>query len=224
MLYWHLASDRYFSWFVEGDFLTFGMLPANLESVRWFLAHVGNSIYWLLFLLWFVEQIVVHRSTGKAMPWGKITWILTTAFNWYLGIVYFNSDLAFTVTNVVAHGVPYIVLVFFYVERKKVIRREHRPSLKGRFTSGSWIRLAAMAALILAFATFEEFLWDMLLYRDYAAFFEAIVRYPMAVVDSPIAQAVALALLSVPQTTHYIVDGFIWKRGPKNPHLKAVLS
>ena len=224
VLYWHLASDRYFSWFVEGDFLSFGLLPIDLESVRWVLDHFGNSFYWLLFLCWFAEEVIVHRRTGKAMPWGKITWILTTAFNWYLGIVYFNSDLAFTVTNVVAHGIPYIVLVFFYVERKKVIRHTPRPPRNGRFTRGFWIRSAGMAAAILAFATFEEFLWDMLLYRDYSAFFESISRYPMAVLDSPIAQALALALLSVPQTTHYVVDGFIWKRGPKNPDLKAILS
>ena len=228
VLCWHLTADRYFSWFVDGDFLTLGILPGtlsvNLDAVRWFLAQFGNSIYWLLFLLWFVEEVMVHRRTQTPMPWGKITWILTTAFNWYLGIVYFNSDLAFTVTNVVAHGIPYIVLVFFYVERKKTIRREPGTSLGGRFTRGFWIRVAAMSALILAFAMFEEFLWDMLLYRDYAVFFEALVDYPMAVVGSPLAQAAALALLSVPQTTHYVVDGFIWKRGPKNPHLKAVLS
>ena len=224
IVYWHLISDRYFSWFVDGGFLTFELFSIDRQSVQWILDHLGNSFYWLLFLCWFIEEVVIHKRTGIAMPWGKIAWMLTTAFNWYLGIVYFNSDLAFTVTNVVAHGIPYIVLVLFYVERKKVIKQPSRFSSNDQFTRNFWIRSAGMITLILVFATFEEFLWDMLLYRDYSKFFETILKYPIAVLDNSITQALALALHSVPQATHYIVDGFIWKRSQKNPDLKAILS
>ena len=38
--------------------------------------------------------------------------MVTTALCWGLGIVVFNSDYAFTVTNVIIHGVPYMALVY----------------------------------------------------------------------------------------------------------------
>ena len=39
---------------------------------------------------------------------------ITTALCWHVGIITFNSDYAFTVTNVVIHGIPYLVLVYWY--------------------------------------------------------------------------------------------------------------
>jgi hypothetical protein len=45
---------------------------------------------------------------------GKDVVVITTAVCWYIGIVTFNSDYAFTVTNVIIHGVPYMVLVYWY--------------------------------------------------------------------------------------------------------------
>ncbi len=70
----------------------------------------------------------------------------------------------------------------------------------------------------------EEYLWDMLLFREKGALFAAAFAYPVEVLRAPAAQALALALLSLPQVTHYIVDGFIWKNSERNPGMKALLA
>ena len=55
---------------------------------------------------------------------GKDIVVATTAICWYIGIVVFNSDYAFTVTNVIIHGVPYFALIYFYA-RSVAIDRPH---------------------------------------------------------------------------------------------------
>ena len=49
---------------------------------------------------------------------GKDLVVATTAICWYVGIVALNSDYAFTVTNVIIHGMPYIVLVYWFRNRR----------------------------------------------------------------------------------------------------------
>lgn len=212
VIYWHLNPNRHFSWFVTGDFLQFKLPITVLSSVNFSL----QFIYFGLLLLWIWEEIRFARLAEKAMPWGKILWVITTAGNWYIGIVYFNSDLVFTLTNVVAHGIPYMALIVFYQHEK------HR--ISGKQAIYKKLIPAAVfitgIAFILAFG--EEYLWDALINHDNASFFSWLY-YPDEL--PPVNwQAIALALLSVPQITHYVADGFIWKNSPKNPHLKNLLT
>ena len=76
--------------------------------------------------------------------------------------------------------------------------------------------------LLLAFG--EEYLWDMFLNRDRGALFEWFFAYPLRALQTPIGQALALALLSVPQVTHYVLDGFIRKNNEKNPYLEKIFA
>lgn len=222
IFYWHINSSRAFEWFVQGDFLSIGHWISEFSSINEILPIVnliGTIGYWSLISYWLYGEIKYFSTDKNTFPWGKILWVLTTAVNWFLGIVYFNSDLVFTMTNVVAHGVPYLALVFFYVEKKKVIKIPDYSMSIRKVTMSITVMLAIV--LILAFG--EEYLWDMLLYRDNESFFENILSYPAAQLSSPIGQALALALLSLPQVTHYILDGFIWKSNEHNPYLKKIL-
>ena len=157
---------------------------------------------------------------SRKVPTGKILWLLTTAGNWYLGIVHFNSDIVFTLTNVIAHGVPYIALIFFYIDKKSSIKAPERPASKAQI--GTSILSIMIFSLLLAFG--EEYLWDMFLNRSRSALFEWFFAYPLRALQTPQGQALALALLSVPQVTHYVLDGFIWKNNEKNPYLKKVFA
>lgn len=212
--YWHLADERAFAWFVGGDFFSL----ASLDGTG-LLASAANALYWLIIAAWCTEEIALCRRHAVQVPIGKILWLLTTAGTWYLGIVHFNSDLVFSLTNVIAHGVPYLALVFFYVEKKKGLKAPRRlPALR---LAG---HLSLMLAIVLLLAFGEEYLWDMLLYRERGGLFEALFAYPVRAFESPLGQAVALAVLSVPQVTHYILDGFIWKNNAKNPYLRQVFA
>ncbi len=214
VVYWHLSPQRNFEWFVEGDFFLFNQLIP--QDVFGQITTVGNIMYWLIMIGWMVQEIINDRAN---IPFGKILWTMTTAGNWYIGIVYFNSDLAFTLTNVVAHGLPYMALVFFYVERKKHI--------KGKISALRWKPLArhvvVMLAIVMVLAFGEEYLWDMWLYRDNEAFFGSFMPLTREALNNPWVQAAGIALLTIPQATHYVLDGFIWKGNHKNPYVKKVL-
>ena len=218
VFYWHATDDRAFSWFVAGDFFS---LPAVFGAIPG-LEGIASTLYFGVLALWTAEEVRLGRRAAR-VPWGKVLWLWTTAGTWYLGIVHFNSDLAFSLTNVVAHGLPYVALVFFYVHKKKDLAAPAKEPA-GRPGLPVAAHLAIMGGLILVLAFGEEYLWDMLLYREHGALFEALFAYPVRAFEHPAARAAAIALLSVPQTTHYVVDGFIWKRSPQNPYVPRVLG
>ena len=218
--YWHFAADRSFDWFVSGDFFSLHSLVGIDAEFAGLLGLCGNILYWTIIAAWCIEEIYVSRRHGVEVPVGKMLWLLTTAGNWYLGIVHFNSDIVFSLTNVIAHGVPYIALVFFYIRRKTVIKDSSSPL--SRFQVGANVAFMLIVILFLAFG--EEYMWDMFLYQERGALFEWLFTYPMRVVQSPYAQALVLALLSVPQVTHYVLDGYIWKNNEKNPYLRQVFA
>jgi len=203
ILFWHLDMDRSFSWFVEGDFIQIHMN----SQVLYYINFIGTALYLLILLGWLIEEIIL-----KDVSIPKILWVLTTAGNWFIGIIYFNSDLIFTITNVIAHGVPYMALVIFYQNKKESIKHVKR--------SIPLIATVLIGVFFLAF--FEEYLWDMLVYRDNVELFTSLFSYPFFE-NTQIIQHLGLALLAVPQTTHYVLDGFIWKNNEKNPYLKKAL-
>lgn len=215
VLYWHLTDQRNFSWFVDGDFLNNYQYLSDFPLESIFL--LTNGLYWLFVILWLIQEILLK----SIFLYGKVLWVLTTVFNWYLGIVYFNSDLVFTITNIVAHGIPYLVLILFYVEKKKVIKSEKPSLIINRRKLIARITIMLSIVLILAFG--EEYFWDMLIYRERVQIFESVIPFPVDAFSNRWWQAFGIALLTVPQATHYIIDGFIWKSGDKNPHLKRVL-
>jgi hypothetical protein len=210
VFYWHFANKRKFQWFHSGDFFNFFSFIKFNENT-W---HIFHILYVLIILAWLVEEIYYNHQN---FAWGKNLWILTTAGNWFLGIVYFNSDIAFTLTNVVGHGIPYIVLVFFYVEKKKSLTQS-----KIYF----WLtfkNIAFMFFIIILLAFLEEYCWDWLLNRQKSLFFNLFLNYPTHLIQNHYLQAFFFSLLSIPQVSHYIIDGYIWKNNKKNPYLKKIL-
>jgi hypothetical protein len=104
---WHAEpSARSFAWFVPGDFVALG-------------ARVGawaKAAYAALALA-FVARQLARAASGLEVHPGKLAVVGSTAAAWSVGIVMYDSDFAFTVTNVLAHGVPYYALVWLYGRR-----------------------------------------------------------------------------------------------------------
>jgi hypothetical protein len=219
--YWHISGNRVFNWFIQHDFINIGeqitIYAQQLKPIVEQALPIFNVVYWLILVAWLVEEWLRTKSMNLPLQKGKILWIITTATNWYLGIVFFNSDIVFSLTNVVAHGIPYMVLVLYYVDRKKQIRQ----STDTKTLTEKGLSIGLMLLLILFLAFGEEYLWDMLLYREKQPLFESLISYPIAAATNPFIQAIVLALLSIPQVSHYIIDGYIWK-GKKNPYVKKV--
>ena len=100
VLYWHLNGPRNFNWFIEGDFL--------FIQGQWILPFL-SIVYFLIVGAFLVKegwQLFISR--GFNLPKFAVT--TGTLLSWYFGIVYFNGDMAFTLLNVVSHGIPYMAL------------------------------------------------------------------------------------------------------------------
>lgn len=198
VLWWHAHLPRRFEWFVPEDFLS--GVPAGLVDGLW-------PIYGLILLGFFARQ--VHRGLSEGfVPWGKAWMVASTAACWGVGIVVTNSDWAFTITNVLVHGVPYVAFIW-------VMGRRRSPG----YAAGSlsrWVfqRRAwwVFFGILFGLAYFEEYLWDRLFWMEHSAVFLG----PELQFDAAWTPFL-MALLSVPQVTHYILDGFIWKRPKTAP-------
>ncbi|OYW13062.1 MAG: hypothetical protein B7Z55_17490 [Planctomycetales bacterium 12-60-4] len=143
-----------------------------------------------------------HRGTP-----GKDLVVVSTAVCWHLGIVTFNSDYAFTVTNVLIHGIPYLVLTYWYA------RRIGGPTWLPR-SPGQAVVVFLSTVWLLAYA--EELLWDRTLWHDRNWLFGSGFELEDG-------RALCLALLATPQITHYVLDGFLWRRAG-NPQLNSTLQ
>ncbi|UOR06535.1 hypothetical protein MUN82_05425 [Hymenobacter aerilatus] len=80
----------------------------------------------------------------------------------------------------------------------------------GPWWSGRYgITLFLGVIALLAYA--EEGLWDGLVWREHGSVFGWFQQLP-AVAD-PLTLTLLVPLLALPQMTHYVLDGFIWRRG-----------
>jgi len=186
VLWWHAHLPRPFWWFREGDFVD--GLPAAVGTA-------ALALQFAVLLAWLVTMAATrHLHAGKALL------VAATWAAWFGGIVLAQSDLAFTVMNVGLHGVPYLALTRRYAA--------------GRLADGGYGRLAglvraglpAFVALLLALAFAEEALWNGLVWHEHPTLFGA-----WGVDLSPALLTLVVPLLSVPQVTHYLLDGFVWR-------------
>lgn len=192
IVHWHLTGPHQFNWFVDNDFV-YVRSPIALTIAEW--------IYRIV-LLAYSTIVVVHSIKQRSVNLSKLLLVAGTAISWYAGIVYFKGDLTFTLLNVVSHGIPYISLVWFAGKRKATSQTAASGLLSKLFTP--WL-LPVFVGIILVFAYAEEFLWDQFVWHEHPEIFgmfnitaEHLLRF-------------IVPLLSVPQFTHYVIDGFIWK-------------
>ncbi|MCE9545458.1 MAG: hypothetical protein K8T25_08065 [Planctomycetia bacterium] len=197
LIYWHAHLPRGFWWFMEQDFQP---LPGGLERIA---ESIAAPIYWLALTAYALKSLLAWKR-GKPNP-GKDIVVVTTALCWYLGIVALNSDYAFTVTNVIIHGIPYLVLVYWY----SISRSPTQPTLGGRLRF-----LVVFLATIWLLAYAEELFWDRGIWHERSRIFGGSLHFGPA-------RTWIVPLLALPQWTHYVLDGFIWRR-KSNPDFTLI--
>jgi hypothetical protein len=207
LAYWHAHLPRKFVWFVEGDLLQIG--GARLSGAFGFAYAAAGACY--------VVKEISGLLRGRPPHVGKNLLLLSTALAWYVGIVHYDSDYAFTVTNVISHGVPYVALVWIYCRR-----RWHAPANRSWIATLAQPRwLPAFVGMLIAFALLEQTLWEVLVWTDQPGLFGGR-NHATTIGDSPLL-AFVVALLALPQATHYVLDGFIWKLNDGNADLRRIL-
>lgn len=200
VLWWHANLPRRYHWFVPGDFVS-GLVPDGALAI-------GGAAYVALLGAFGLTQ-AARLATGRRVTLGKVVVVATTAACWGVGIIATNTDWAFTVTNVILHGVPYTAFVWFRAYGAAASRNgAHSTSDPGpRPRARPALPLAAFALALVGFAYAEELAWDRLVWH------EASILFPLpAVALSDAWGRIAVALLAVPQFAHYILDARIWRR------------
>lgn len=191
MIYWTQTS-RKFDWFINGEFSWVPKIDHLLQF--------SEAIYFLILLLFIVKTITNFLRTKKFnIPKNAI--ITGTYLSWYLGIVYFDNDLIFTFLNVISHGIPYIALIYL-----NEIKQKTSSELKWRYVFKSGFGLLLFLSAIAGFAFFEELAWEKLVWKEHFASGFTLENWHFLLVP----------LLTVPQFTHYLLDGFIWKSNKVN--------
>lgn len=207
LYFWHTHVPRRFSWFVAGDVVA-------LAPPAWF-GTVALGAY-VTALAAYALRALVRFARGTPNP-GKDLVVATTAVAWYVGIVASDSDYAFTVTNVFMHGIPYFVLVdasrrgALRDGRAEIVATESAAMPASTATPAStastgrlW-RIGTFVGGLWLVAFLEELLWDRAIWHERAWLFGAGW-------DIGGLELVVVPLLALPQLTHYVVDGFIWRR------------
>jgi hypothetical protein len=198
---WHAELPRAFSWFMPGDFV-------GSPSLRAFVPFAEGLLG--VALAAFVVRQAQIAFFERRVNVGKIVVVATTSLVWWIGIVATDSDFDFTVTNVIIHGVPYVVLLWHYAR--------HRAKAAPRALGSQIVRrgLAAFLGLIVALAFVEEMLWDRWVWHDRTWLFGG-----HAAATSASAQVwlltLVVPLLALPQATHYALDAFLWRRRDAGP-------
>lgn len=168
-----------------------GIIPNYLPAAEIF--------YYLILAVW-LGSTAIQIIKEKKINIPKVAVISGTYISWYFGIVYFNNDLVFTFLNVVSHGIPYMALVFVQEFRqKKTYSETHRQKRRPAILRGLFLFLSVIAVL----AFLEELFWEVFIWHEHI---------PFAFAVSPFWVQFLVPLLVVPQLTHYLLDGFIWRR------------
>jgi hypothetical protein len=196
VIYWHLSGPRNFNWFIENDFLYW-----QSEG----LLKIFTTIYFIVIACYVIKEIVTSiRYRFINVP--KLLIITGTIVSWYFGIVYFNGDMAFTLLNVVSHGIPYMALIWIYGKKNYTQPGKGSGFLRLIF---SRYGVAIFLGLLFLFAFVEEGLWDLGVWQEHKNVFGINDSFSISIPDK--ALSFIVPLLALPQVTHYILDGFIWK-------------
>lgn len=187
MLFWFLNPDRNFNWFVSNEFLQSNQPQISSILFGGYITIFVAYICYILYRLFITKKINIP----------KILLISGTYISWYLGIVHYNNELIFTAFNVVSHGIPYMALVYF---------KEIKPNKKG----SCYIPLFQTKYLVVTFllillglAFLEELIWEITVWEEHFQFPKFYISDYLHFIWIPI--------LTLPQLTHYVLDGFIWK-------------
>ena len=203
ILLWHADPAEAFEWFgAHEDFAV--RVPLQLAN-----AVVGLMI--VTQCIWVLRQLQrILRGEMPSIP--KMVWVVCSWLSWWLGVRVAANFIVATAFINLFHGIPYTALVWWRCSRA--------PDGRARYMR-RWFERSSIVAfygVLLLFALLEEGLWERYVWHSYL---------PGLGVDVETLGAVAVslwvALLSLPQITHYVLDGVLWRMTPANHDLRELV-
>ena len=173
-------------------------------------AWVALGVYLVIYAVHLVRTV---RAGHQLNPM-KYAFLAASYFLWYFTAWHTNSILLYGVAHRIMHGVQYIVMVYFFLDRTKK-QGEARPGLWSRLAGEghlTWFLLAAGAyALLFQFllgSPLDEFGFGVVNFANY----QAIPSFDLPNLGFQGGyELFSLTVLNVYGMTHYYVDSFIWK-------------
>ena len=198
LFFWHCTPNRNFNWFVKNDFIITNSI---------YLRNIPGYLYVAIVSIYMLKEIYQYCKTRNFnLP--KNVLLIGTMVSWYFGIVYFNGDMAFTLLNVISHGIPYMALIWLGII-KQAKHKHNTTKIKFFFSKYRYGFFIFLGSLVLL-AYLEEGLWDGFIWKEHQSIFRIFNELPL--IDNNLILMFLVPLLSLPQSTHYVLDGFIWRR------------
>lgn len=202
VLLWHASPKRQFDWFHAGESFVFRLDGAFRAEI------IGVMI--LFAAAWCARQAQLVAS-GEPLNLGKTLWMVCSWVSWVVGIQASDHPFVSAAFLNLFHGPQFLGLVWCRARH----RLQRHPEAAGPTVSSIFLRRrwVAFYVLLLVVAIAEETLWDGIVWKVYLPNLIAAPR----VSDDGL--SLWVALLSVPQITHYYLDAWIWKLDGSNPDL-----
>ena len=236
---WHSDATRHFDWFNREDPFIWGrgvtevLSQPCLGGIRPSGIIAAGYAAFLLYYLYCVIRDVVEweeaqvgttassSSSHRTCPLLKKHMVLAySGLTWAVGVLCPHKMIALTFLNLF-HAVPAYMIVFCCARNRWWGAADGGPLNQLQGTSfadalGRWMtrhksRVAQYMLFLMALGVVEELLWEGLVWQDYSAAlfdFNPETDYP-----HPVLYSATVAFLILPQTTHYVLDMFIWKMG-----------
>lgn len=200
ILYWFSNLDtRNYNWFTNDDFIK---LPDILFPAIWYI-----SILFWLFYIWY--EIFRYKKWEILNIW-KYLYILWTFFVWFYWIVWTNSMLIFWLWNMLLHGWNFFAITY-YSTKDRINKWLFKTYKIFNFFANKNIFLFILPLFIIWFI--EQSTWALFLdNEEFFHYFYNMKLYELFKNINIYVFSITIALLALPQTTHYILDGIIWKK------------
>lgn len=193
VLWWH-SHPRPFGWYVEGDL--FQKLPEGVGIAAMALLCAVSA-------LWIAHEAYLHWALKRPINGAKWVVAVATLAAWVGGIVWLGNALATLALIALSHGIPYMMLVRQRCRSvAQVSRVAHGPA-------------AVFFLALFAIAATEEWFWTLLgVEHNWVSDIGIAGLDAFKDPGSPWV-SVVVAVLTLPDLTHFIYDGFLWKRGSR---------
>lgn len=198
MIYWFSnINTRNYIWFFSWEFVS---LPSYLFPTLWI-------IFFMIIISYFIYEIIRNYFWKKSNLL-KYAYIFITFFIWFNWIVWNNSLLIFAFGNMLLHWLNYLGIVYLSTQNKLKIWNYKTNNFINKILSYPFFWFLS---IILIIAIIEEYFWDQFFRHERNDFWWSVF-YNFSDNLNIFIISWIIAILSVPQLTHYFLDWYIWRK------------
>lgn len=176
-------------WFMRKTQSGFWYRKGDLIAIPDSIAEMAMTLYWPIVTIFLIANIQ-HSLKTKTINLSKYLVFINTFFGWYMAKVHVQNAYLAVWLMIFHHGIPYYFIVF---KTERVSKKFEWMNSLGKF---KYPALYLSCAIV-----FFLFLMG-----------HSGNSYVVQLAKNPLFQAIIYAIAVTPQMTHFILDGFIWKK------------